>query len=164
MSCVSASLISHPTPSAASRPVWHWVHCGDTTHIQFTPQRIYWPHTHRRQSLRGCQPRSWWYFRVTPADCSFLKLTGLLWVDGANIRGFIVLFWTKHQSSAHFHFHFLIFLVCVQQFKMVLWTHAEAAEEIFNYDGVLPVDSWVKCQFTAVIKQNRKLCASCSRS
>lgn len=47
---------------------------------------------------------------------------------------------------------------------MVLWMHKEAAEEISNYDGVLPVDSRVKCQFTTVINQNRKLGVYCSRS
>lgn len=47
---------------------------------------------------------------------------------------------------------------------MVLRMHEEAAEEISNYDDVLPLDSRVKCQFTAVINQNGKLGLYCSRS
>lgn len=38
--CVSASLISHPTPSAASPPIWHWLPCGERPNMQFTPLHI----------------------------------------------------------------------------------------------------------------------------
>lgn len=38
--CVNASLISHPTPSAASPPIWHWWLCGERPNMQFTPLHI----------------------------------------------------------------------------------------------------------------------------
>lgn len=38
--CVSASLISHPTPSAASPPIWHRSLCGERPNMQSTPLHI----------------------------------------------------------------------------------------------------------------------------
>lgn len=38
--CVSASLISHPTPSATSTPIWHPLPHGERPNIQFTPLHI----------------------------------------------------------------------------------------------------------------------------
>lgn len=52
-----------------------------------------------------------------------------------------MLFWSEHRPSARFRFRFLGFFVCGEQFETVLWIRAEAAEEISNYDAVLPVDS-----------------------
>lgn len=38
--CVNASLISYPTPSATSPPIWHPLPYGERPNIQFTPLHI----------------------------------------------------------------------------------------------------------------------------